>query len=265
MIELRNLNVEFDRHAVLHDVDLTAAGRTITGILGPNGSGKSTLLAAMYRALELSGANVHVHGVLNVDGEPLDRLARREIARRIAVVAQHEPHHLGLRVIDVVELGLLPRSRRFAHGPGLSDADDRERCEQALDRVDARHLAYRFYADLSGGEKQRVVVARALAQDTTHLLLDEPTNHLDLRHQFDVCNLVVDAALTTVIVLHDVNLALRYCDAVVVLAEGRVVAAGPPPDVITPQVLDRVWHVQAERVSTAYGERIVVHGPAPLR
>lgn len=261
MIELRGLGVDFDRHAVLHDIDLTARGRTVTGVLGPNGSGKSTLLAAMYRALEISGATVHLHGLLTVDGEPLAGLSRREIARRIAVVAQHEPDHLGLRAIDVVDLGRLPHRRGFGRGLGPAETDDVRRCEQALARVGAAHLAYRFYAELSGGEKQRVVVARALAQDTTHLLLDEPTNHLDLRHQFEVCELVAAAGRTTVMVLHDVNLALRHCDAVVVLDAGRIVAAGPPAQILTPELLQRVWGVRAELVATADGPRLAVLGP----
>lgn len=262
MIELRGLGVDFDRHAVLRDIDLTAEGRTVTGILGPNGSGKSTLLAAMYRALEITGAAVTIHGQATVDGDRLESLSRREIARRIAVVAQHEPEHLGLRAIDVVDLGRIPHRRGFGRGLGPAETDDVRRCEQALEQVGAAHLAYRFYGELSGGEKQRVIIARALVQEATHLLLDEPTNHLDLRHQFEVCDLIAAAGCTAVVVLHDLNLALRSCDAVVVLDAGRIVAAGPPAQVLTPELLNRVWGVVAESVDTPSGPRLLVHGPA---
>lgn len=128
-------------------------------------------------------------------------------------------------------------------------SEDHRIAAAALTRVGARHLADRDYGRLSGGEKQRVLIARTLAQQADHLLLDEPTNHLDIRYQHEVLNLVRGIGVTTVVVLHDLNLATRYCDRLVLLDHGKVVSAGRPEEVLTPEVLEPVYGVAVRRLS----------------
>ncbi|RMI09331.1 ABC transporter ATP-binding protein [Cellulomonas triticagri] len=258
MIEAHHLHHAYGRRPVLRGVDLRAGQGEVVGLVGPNGSGKSTLVRALY------GAITPDRGSVVLDGVPLGALRRREVARRVAVVVQDAAQELPLSVADVVELGTLPHRR-----PGRA-RDDRV-VAQALRRVGVDHLADRMVGALSGGERQRVLVARALAQQTSHLLLDEPTNHLDIRYQHEVLALVRDLGLTTVVVLHDLNLAARYCDRLVLLREGRVHAAGPVADVLA--VVPDVYGLRAQRVDADDGTRQLLfrrgdartepHGAAP--
>jgi iron complex transport system ATP-binding protein len=142
---------------------------------------------------------------------------------------------------------LLGRSPHRSAFQGYSAAD-RRLAAAGLRRVGARHLAERVFSSLSGGEKQRVLIARTLAQDADHLLLDEPTNHLDIRYQHEVLHLVRTLGVTTVVVLHDLNLAARYCDHLVLLSEGRVAASGSPGDVLTAEVIEPVYGVRVRRL-----------------
>ena len=261
MITVNDLSVTRHHRTVLQAVTLSAQGPTLTGILGPNGAGKSTLLKALYRALELEAGAETVTGDITISGAALAGMSRRQIARELAVVNQHEPDHVGLRAIDVVALGRTPFRRGMSFGWDSSSLDDDTICRSALDRVDAGALAFRYFAELSGGEQQRVVIARAIAQQASHLLLDEPTNHLDIRHQFELLELVKQLQLTSVAVLHDLNHALHFCDDVVVLDDGVVVAAGPPSEVLTAELIASVWGVEVECIDTARGRRVVVLGP----
>ncbi|WP_246071622.1 ABC transporter ATP-binding protein [Miniimonas arenae] len=226
--------------AILADVGLLAPAGRLTAVLGPNGSGKSSLLRAVVGALDVDS------GAWSLDGEDLRAMGRRERARRVALVEQEAPTDVALTVLDVVLLGRSPhRSRWQGDTP-----QDVALAHALLARCGAAHLAARDVATLSGGERQRVHVARALAQEPRLLLLDEPTNHLDVAAQLDLLALVRDVAdadgVTAVLVLHDLNQALRWCDHAVVLDAGRVVAAGHPHDVVTPALVARVYGVRAE-------------------
>ncbi|MFE3457985.1 ABC transporter ATP-binding protein [Nocardiopsis aegyptia] len=210
-------------------------GETI-GLLGPNGSGKSTLLRL------LSGVLTPSSGVVTLDGLPLARTARRSAARRVAAVEQNAHTQTELTVRDVVALGRIPHRRAWAP----MSAADLAAVAAALDRAGLTDLADRSWHTLSGGERQRAQIARALAQEPTELLLDEPTNHLDIQYQLDLMELVAGLPVTTVIAMHDLNLAAMYCDRLVVLRGGRVVAEGTPDAVLTPSLIGEVYGVRAE-------------------
>ncbi len=220
---------------IVDDVSLDVASGSTVGLLGPNGSGKSSLLRV------LAGLRPASSGVVRLGEDDVRHLSRRDVAGRLAVVDQEVTTDIEPTVRDVVALGRLPHRASWAP----SSATDRRIVEAAAATTRTEHLLDRPYATLSGGERQRVQIARALAQEPTELLLDEPTNHLDVRHQLELLELVRATSTTTVMALHDLNLAAAYCDAVVVLAGGRVRAAGRPSEVLTSTLVAEVYEVAA--------------------
>ncbi|EPH06858.1 hypothetical protein HMPREF1531_00460 [Propionibacterium sp. oral taxon 192 str. F0372] len=239
MIEATDIVVERGGRTILHGVEISAQEREVVGIVGPNGCGKSTLMLALHRSLELAS------GKVIVDGDDVKQLKRREIATRIAVVAQEREAALALSVRDSVALGRLASRSMTSYG----DETDQHLVDEALVRVDLVELADRLVTELSGGERQRVMIARAIAQQATHLLLDEPTNHLDLHHQFALLDLIAELKCTTVVVLHDLNLASRCCDRVVLMNQGLVVRAGTPEEVLTSENLSSIYQLEVETIT----------------
>ncbi|WP_282696597.1 ABC transporter ATP-binding protein [Streptomyces sp. CC208A] len=240
---------------VLDGVTIAPRPGTLTGLLGPNGSGKSTLLRI------LSGVLAPDAGVVTLDGASLEAVPRRALARRVAVVEQHADTQVDLTVADAVRLGRIPHRRAWAP----STAADEEAVRSALARTGLTDRAHRTWRTLSGGERQRVQIARALAQEPRELLLDEPTNHLDIQHQLDLLALLAGLRLTSVLALHDLNLAAMYCDHLVVLRDGRVVAAGPAEEVLTERLVADVYGVRAavSRPGPDGRPHIRFLGPAP--
>jgi iron complex transport system ATP-binding protein len=227
---------------VLHDVALQLKAGEMLGLLGPNGSGKSTLLRALSGVLPLSS------GAIMVNGADISRLKRREVARAIGFVPQQEGALFDFTVGDVVLMG------RYAHSGqsrGPTEADFAA-AAAAMQRADIVGLAARTIGTLSGGEHRRVLLARALAQETPILLLDEPTAHLDPGHQVDLLALVRDLTrnlgIGAVIALHDVDQAGIYCDRVVLLRDGRVRAQGATAGTLTPETLLAIFDTQFEAV-----------------
>ncbi|MDV3125371.1 ABC transporter ATP-binding protein [Mycobacterium sp. 21AC1] len=220
---------------IVDGVDINVATGSTVGLLGPNGSGKSSLLRL------LAGLRTTSSGVVRLDDADVAAMSRRALARRLAVVDQEASTDQEPTVRDVVELGRLP------HRPAWSpiSAADRAIVESAAVTTGVADLLGRRYSTLSGGERQRVQIARALAQEPTELLLDEPTNHLDIRHQLELLELVAATDTTTVMALHDLNLAAAYCQELVILHHGLVHTAGPPAAVLTPAVIAEVYEVEA--------------------
>lgn len=210
-------------------------------MIGPNGSGKTTLLRTLYAALAPKAGRV------SVDDLPVSSFTPAELALRVAVVAQDAPPELPITVAEMVLLGRSPHRGAFQ---GYTSEDHRI-AAAALRRAGVRHLADRGFGMLSGGEKQRVLIARTLAQDADHLLLDEPTNHLDIHYQHEILGLVRTLAVTTVVVLHDLNLAARYCDYLILLDRGTVACSGPTNAVLTPEVLEPVYLIGVRRIADA--------------
>jgi iron complex transport system ATP-binding protein len=222
-------------HRLLDNIDMAAQDGKVVGLLGPNGSGKTTLLRI------LAGLRRPDTGTVRYDDTSLHDLGRRVLARRLAVVEQDVYAHNQVSVRQVVELGRTPFRGRF---DALTE-HDRRIVDAALERVDVAHKQHQSWHTLSGGEKQRTQLARALAQEPREILLDEPTNHLDIRHQIELLDLLGSLDATCVVALHDLNLAARYCDHVVVLDHGQVVAAGGPETVLTPDLIESVYGVHA--------------------
>ncbi|MGH3765599.1 MAG: ABC transporter ATP-binding protein [Pseudonocardiaceae bacterium] len=239
MISASDVSFGYDGTLVLTGAGLLASPGEMVGLIGPNGSGKTTMLRILYAALKPSA------GTVNLDDTPVASLSIGDISRRVGVVAQESPSEIPLTVTEMVLLGRSPHRSAFEN----YSAEDHRIAAAALARVGARHLAARNYGHLSGGEKQRVLIARTLTQQADHLLLDEPTNHLDIRYQHEVLDLVRGLGVTTVVVLHDLNLAARYCDRLVLLDRGTVVSTGCPPDVLTPEVLEPVYGVAVRTLS----------------
>ncbi|MDC0768955.1 ABC transporter ATP-binding protein [Streptomyces sp. HD] len=224
-----------DGTLILDGVSLAPRPGTVTGLLGLNGSGKSTLLRL------LAGVIAPDSGSVTLDDRPLGRLGRRTVARRVAVVEQQADTQVALNVLDVVRLGRIPHRRALSPAAPADEAAVRS----ALARTGLTDKADRPWHTLSGGERQRVQIARALAQEPRELLLDEPTNHLDIQHQLALLDLITELRLTSVVALHDLNLAAMYCDRVLVLKQGRVVANGTPAEVLTEPLIAEVYGVRA--------------------
>ncbi|MGA5545232.1 ABC transporter ATP-binding protein [Mycobacterium sp. NPDC051198] len=218
---------------VLDGVTVDPAPGSTVGLLGPNGSGKSSLLRL------LAGIDRPDSGAVQLDGRDLHRMSRRAVARRVAMVGQHADTDLDIAVRDVVRLGRIPHSSVFGGG-----GDDTAAVVAALSATGLDGMADRLWHTLSGGERQRVQIARALAQEPSELLLDEPTNHLDIAHQLEILALIRTLDVTAVVALHDLNLAAMFCDHVVMLSAGRVVAAGSPVAVLTEDLVADVYGVQ---------------------
>ena len=235
MLAAQGLSVRRGRTSVLHDVDLRLQPGEVFGVLGPNGAGKSTLLGALSGELEPSAGSVFLHG------QPLAAWHGPERARCLAVLPQRSTLDFGFRVEEVVALGRLP------HACGR-DAD-REIVAAALAAADAAHLAGRNYLHLSGGERQRVHLARVLAQlwpgrAGQVLLLDEPTAMLDPLHQLSILDVIrrfAEQGAAMLVILHDLNLAARYCDRLLLLADGRVRVSGTPEQVLRAEPLRAVF------------------------
>ena len=223
------------RRWLLRDIDLHVAQGEFVGLIGPNGSGKTSLLRCAYRFSQPAS------GQVQLDGLDLWQQRPRWSAQRIAVVLQEFPQEFGLSVRDVVAMGRTPHK-------GLFDGDNHEDAEliaQALSRLGLDALAEHAFATLSGGEKQRVLLARALVQQPGLLILDEPTNHLDPRYQLELLQHLRRLGLSTLASFHDLNLAAAFCDRLYVIADGRIMASGTPDEVLSAELLERVFGVQA--------------------
>ncbi|MDQ0474334.1 ABC transporter ATP-binding protein [Labrys wisconsinensis] len=220
---------------IVDGVTLDAVPGRMLGLIGPNGSGKSSLLRLICRLRRVAG------GVIRLDGADMAGMARQVIARRIALVEQQATTEAEITVLDVVRLGRTP------HRGALSPWTERdgEAVEAALRHVGMAGRRDQSWHTLSGGERQRVHIARALAQTPSELLLDEPTNHLDVQHQLEILALVRRLPVTSIVALHDLNLAAMFCDEIAVLREGRVVSAGPPDAVLTAAMIREVFGVKA--------------------
>lgn len=241
MIVVRDLVVELGGRTILDRIDLDVPEGAFTALVGPNGSGKTTLVRTLFRAISPRS------GAITIEGRPLQDYDQRTLARKMAVLRQEPELAFDFNVEELVLTGRSPYKRLL----DLDGPEDRRIVEEALAMTDAAHLRDRSFATLSGGEKQRILLARALAQQPKILLLDEPTNHLDVRHRLEVLTRVRELGVTVLAALHDLALADRFADRVVMLHEGRVHASGPPEEVITPENVKAVFGVRARRVEDA--------------
>ncbi len=239
---------------ILKGVSIAAGSGDFIGIIGPNGSGKSTLLKCIYRVLQPSG------GAVYLDGRLLSDYSVKESAKQIAVLAQHNYYNFEFTVQDVVLMGRSPHKRAMES----DNAQDYQIVRESLELVGMSAFIERSFSTLSGGEQQRVILARALAQQTPCLVLDEPTNHMDIKYQLQLMDIVKGLNRTIISAVHDLNIAAMYCTLIYVMKDGRVVAAGAPEEILTAELIREVYEVEAEVFRDKSGYLRIFYHPANI-
>lgn len=243
-IRTEDTTLSYGAARILKGISLETHTGEFVGIIGPNGSGKSTLLKCIYRVLKTDG------GCIWLGDQELHEMKIRNSARKVAVVAQHNYYNFEFSVREVVMMGRAPHKKMLEK----DGAKDFEIVDQALKTVGMYEFADRNFSTLSGGEQQRVILARALAQQTPCLILDEPTNHLDITHQLQLMELVRGLNVTVLSAIHDLNIAAMYCDRLYILKDGEIVGSGTPEELLTPETIRRVYQVESEIVRDRNGK-----------
>jgi iron complex transport system ATP-binding protein len=253
MLEIKGMSCGYGKRIVLRDVGFEMQKGEFMGVIGPNGSGKTTLMRAINGLLPLT------KGAILLEGKGIQWMVRRDLATKVAVVTQAPEGVPPFSVEEFVLLGRIPHWGRLQLLETKQDVEVAERA-MALTRID--HLRNRRMRELSGGERQLVFVARALAQEPRLLFLDEPTAHLDIGHQVQIMDLLRqlnrERSLTIVVVLHDLTLAGLYCDRLILLHEGRLRRIGLPMDVLTEEVIEEVYRTAVTVMETPVGGRPVI-------
>lgn len=248
-ITVERLKAELGGTEILKGIDFFARDGELVGIIGPNGSGKSTLLKCIYRVLKPSG------GAVMLDGMPLSQYSIKQSARKMSVVAQHNYYNFEFTVQDVVLMGRAPHKRALDR----DTEEDYEIVKRALITVGMERFAARTFSSLSGGEQQRVILARALAQQTPCLILDEPTNHLDIKYQLQLMNIVKNLDRTVIAAVHDLNIAAMYCDRLYAVKDGCILYSGTPEEILTPDKIRVLYEVEAQVMRDSYGQLHVLY------
>lgn len=235
-LHVEGLYAGYRHKDVLKNVRLHLEKNRFMGIVGPNGCGKSTLLKSIYRVIQPT------QGVITIDGDDVLGMSYKESAKKLGVVAQEQHSGFDFTVEEMIMMGRTPYKKMF-EGNNQGDYD---KLNHVLRQLELEAFAKRSFHDLSGGERQRVLLARALISEPTCLVLDEPTNHMDVKHQLDMLTTIKTMPVTVLTVLHDLNLALHYCDIIYMMNEGEVIAMGSPLEVLTPERIERVYGVKAK-------------------
>ncbi len=235
-LKVEHLDFSIDKTQILKAIDLNIQKGEFVGLVGPNGCGKSTLLKNIYRIYQPD------HGKIYLDGQLVNQVNDKAFAKKMAVMVQENTVEFDLTVIDMVMLG------RYAHKRLLQDSSEKDRAiaEKYLDEVGLKGYEERSFLSLSGGEKQRVLLARALSQEAELIVLDEPTNHLDIKYQYQIMNILKRQDMTVFTSVHDLNIAALYCDKIVVLKKGDLVKIGTPEEVITPEMIWYLYGIDSE-------------------
>ncbi|WJY16573.1 ABC transporter ATP-binding protein [Pectobacteriaceae bacterium CE90] len=249
-ITAENITWTVGKKTIVNNVSLSVSRGETVGLIGPNGCGKSSLLRI------LAGLRRPHSGTVTLDGQNIARIAKKQLARRVAFVEQHGMTEANMRVVDVVKLGRIPHHSPFSNW-SLQDDDT---VTAALQRVDMLSKSEQGWLSLSGGERQRVHIARAIAQSPTEILLDEPTNHLDIHHQIQLMKLVSELPVTSIVAIHDLNHASMFCDALIVMQQGQIVAAGSPQVILTESLLWDVFGVETKiEISPFHGKKHIYY------
>ena len=250
-VKLLTHKLFFNEFYALKHVSFSMKRGESLALIGRNGSGKSTLLRCIYRVLSPSS------GAVYLDGKELSRYRVRESAQKVAVVAQHNYYNFEFSVRDVVMMGRAPHKRALDR----DTAEDYRIVRRALETVGMREFETRSFSTLSGGEQQRVILARALAQQTPCLILDEPTNHLDIKYQLWLMDIVKGLDRTVISAVHDLNIAAMYCDRLYAIKQGKIVAQGRPQDLLTRELIREVYEVDAEILTDSDGLMRIFYQP----
>lgn len=251
-IDVEQLRVQFGENEILKGVDLEVGDREFVGVIGPNGSGKSTLLKCIYRVLTPNA------GLVTLDGKKLKDYPVKESAKKVAVVAQHNYYNFEFSVQEVVMMGRAPHKKTLER----DNAQDYRLVREALKKVNMEAFEDRSFSTLSGGEQQRIILARALTQQTPCLILDEPTNHLDIKYQLQLMDIVKGLDLTVISAIHDLNIAAMYCDKLFVMKDGHIVGFGTPEEMLTRERIKEIYEVDAEVMKDSRGHLHILYFPA---
>lgn len=242
-ISAEHICVSYDTNEILKSVSISVEKKEFVGLIGPNGSGKSTLLKCIYRVLKPD------KGCVMLGDKAIDTMSYKSSAKKMAVVAQHNYYNFDFSVREVVQMGRSPHKKAMEQ----DNANDYEIVQKALNTVGMSKFANRSFSTLSGGEQQRVILARALAQQTPCLILDEPTNHLDITHQLQLLKIVKNLDVTVISAIHDLNIAAMFCDRIYVLKEGNMIENGTPREVLTSKLIKEIYQVESEIVEDSKG------------
>lgn len=235
-IKVDDLNITLEKNNILKDINIEVDNKEVVGIIGPNGSGKSTLLKCIYRVLKPND------GAILLDNIDIKDMSVKESSKRLAVLSQHNNYNFDFTVKDIVLMGRSPH-KKFMERDNKNDYDI---ANEALKKVDMFEFKDRSFQSLSGGEQQRVILARALAQQPQCLILDEPTNHLDIKYQLQLMRIVKGLGIEVIAAIHDLNIAAMYCDKIYVLKDGEVIKYGKPKDILTQELIKDVYEVDSE-------------------
>jgi len=238
LLSIENLSWQVFDKTILNNISFNVARGEVLGIIGPNGAGKTSLLRC------ITHQNSHVRGnklsgVVTLENRIISQYSAKELAQHFALVAQKTEAIFSLNVYDIVSMGLLPHKSLFS----MDSTADKNNISKALEVVGLSHALSQSFNDLSGGEQQRVLIARALVQGSQILVLDEPTNHLDVYYQHQILRLVTSLQLTVIMTVHDLNLASQYCHRLLLLNKGALVCDGPPEKVLTSELLSNIFRL----------------------
>ena len=233
-----DIKMEIGNNEILKGVSIDSKNREFIGIIGPNGSGKSTLLKCIYRILKPN------NGCIMLGRQDISKMSVKESAKKLAVVAQHNYYNFDFSVGEVVLMGRSPHKKSLEP----DNSEDYDIVNESLEKVGMLGFKNRSFSTLSGGEQQRVILARALAQQTPCLILDEPTNHLDIKYQLSLLNIVKSLNLTVISAIHDLNIAAMYCDRLFVMKNGQIVGSGIPQEVLTKEFIKEIYDIDVEIV-----------------
>lgn len=248
-IKTENINVTLEKNNILKGINIEVDNKEFVGIIGPNGSGKSTLLKCIYRILKPS------EGVIKLDGIDMKNISIKESSKKLSVLSQHNNYNFDFTVKEIVLMGRAPY-KKFMERDNKEDYDI---VNDALEKVDMLEFKDRSFQSLSGGEQQRVILARALAQKPKCLILDEPTNHLDIKYQLSLLNIVKSLNLTIISAIHDLNIASMYCDRLFVMKNGRIVGMGTPQEVLTKEFIKEIYDIDVEIVYDSKGDMHILY------
>ncbi|WP_133015490.1 ABC transporter ATP-binding protein [Clostridium cuniculi] len=245
-IKAENINITLEKNNILKGINIEVDNKEVVGIIGPNGSGKSTFLKCIYRVLKPND------GAILLDKVDIKGMTVKESSKRLAVLSQHNNYNFDFTVKDIVLMGRSPH-KKFMERDNKEDYDI---VNDALKKVEMLEFKDRCFQSLSGGEQQRVILARALAQQPQCLILDEPTNHLDIKYQLQLMRIVKNLNIEVIAAIHDLNIAAMYCDKIYVLKDGEIIKYGNPKEVLTKELIKEVYEVDAEVILN--NERIYI-------
>ncbi|MDU7709362.1 MAG: ABC transporter ATP-binding protein [Clostridium sp.] len=251
MIEIKELTYQVRDRQILSQIEMHIKKQEFVGIIGPNGSGKSTLLKNIYKVLKPQ------EGSIFLMGEDLTAISNREMAEKLSVLIQEQESSFDFTVEEVVMMGRHARKKMLES----EDKTDKKTVQEILKKIGLHSISNQSFLTLSGGEKQRVLIARAFVQDTPCLILDEPTNHLDIKYQLELMNLVKAQNKTIIAAIHDLNIAALYCTYIYVLKNGQIAAQGPPQEVLTEKTIHEVYGVHATLYTDQTNQKHILFHP----